>query len=223
MSIFKKLPDPNNVGSSEYRAIYDCINDAEGADDDMVVSMLQEFAGHALGMLKTIGKPLQLEVASVDGNATLSCNGLELSLFNVVQMNSTAKKQHVLTYRDVSIYRTVTDFKRMVLSYRWLSPIPNTDHESEPAFDVCDLPEPPKGYAPEGVNQKDADHLALALAIDLGNLSEEGYDEKWRLVSSHEFLENGDQRAQEGKWKPISVLSVGECALRRFTYRRKIK
>ena len=77
-----KFQDPDQVGSSEYRAIHDCIADAlEGFDEEeddctaeeFAASMLGEFIEHAQAMLKTLNlKPDEVEI---DGGVMSWDNG----------------------------------------------------------------------------------------------------------------------------------------------------
>lgn len=58
--------DPDLIGSSEYRAIYDCIADALHAYDDsehadVAKSMLNEFIDHAKAMKKRLKKMVKID------------------------------------------------------------------------------------------------------------------------------------------------------------------
>lgn len=226
--------DPDEVGQSEYRAIYDLLQDGlenfEPGEDELTreefaAVMLEEVIGNAFAMLKKLGKQPQLKVISEGGNAILEWPEELGDLFNVVKIDSDEEDQHVLTYKGVSIYQTIKGDD--MLSDCWYATYVNCNWESEDAFDVRDLPSPdetfPFKFQPEDVDWENEEHMALAWSIFLGNLTEEGYDERWHLIGLDQTVQDGDQRFENAEWKPVPLLSIGELANTNHLYRRKIK
>ena len=230
--------DPDEVGQSEYRAVYECLQDGlEDFDadpqeyephtrEDHAETMLHEIIRSAFAMLKKLGKQPQLKVeyfGNIEPN--LTCPDGMMGLFNTIYIDGDAGDLHVLTYKGVSIYQTVKDGGDMT-SDCWYATLPRCSSDSDDAFDVRDLPSPDDSYPffqfkPEGVDHENEEHMALAWAIFLANLHDDGYEQRWRLLGTDETVQQGDQRLEGEDWKEVSILSIGELADTNHLYRRK--
>lgn len=49
-SILEHLPDPDVIGQSEYRAIHDCLVEAEAHDVALATAILDQFVEHAVAL-----------------------------------------------------------------------------------------------------------------------------------------------------------------------------
>lgn len=169
------LPKPADVESSEYRAIYEhiasTVNATGDSDDDTIACILNEFVAQSTAMLKTIGRLGSLSIEHFgDSPPVVTWPGGEL--LDVEFVDGEAERLRELTYREVSVYRTLkhTD----MLSDCWFATYYPYDWEGDDAFDVRDLDDPPADFRPADIDPDHFEHMALAWAIESGCLTKEG-------------------------------------------------
>ena len=195
--------------------------------DEYGIYIIKEFLGSAVEMLRRINAQPRLEVEYFpSGEPNLTWPDGLMDLVRVDYVDGQAQHLRYLEHNGVTVYRTLDDLADLddVADY-WLSTSCPACSDWDSSFDVRDMPRAPKSinFNPE-VDQTDENKMAVAWAIEIGNLTQEGYDQDaYYHVPEGEPIILGDERFSLGKWEKVSVLAVGEPTLGHELVRRPMK